>query len=425
MFARFTGLWRHRDFMKLWAGQTVSVFGSLIGGTALPFTAILLLKATPLQMGLLAAAGLAPGFVAGLFAGVWVDRLRRRPILIAADVGRAVLLATIPLAAFLHQLHITQLYGVAFLISILTIFFDVAYQSYLPALVGREEIIAGNSKLSASASVAEFSGFGIAGWLVQIFTAPIAVLLDAISFLVSATAVSLIRTPEERIVTQEERHDMWYEIVAGLHEVLQSPILRAIAGCTLIKQLGGGMVGTVILLYTNRELGFSPGVLGMIFGVGGLSAFIGSLVTPYVTTKLGIGRASSYSLLAASCLGFLNPLAHGATLLAALLLLTPQLLGDGFHTIYEINTLSLRQVLAPAQLLGRVNASMQFISQGALLAGSLLGGVLGNLIGLRPTLVLAFGTGLVAALWLLVSPVRRFSMGNGQTVEASVQTATQ
>ncbi|MBA3943526.1 MAG: MFS transporter [Herpetosiphonaceae bacterium] len=410
MFARFTGLWRHRDFMKLWAGQTVSVFGSLIGGTALPFTAILVLKATPLEMGLLAAAGLAPGFAAGLFAGVWVDRLRRRPILIAADLGRALLLATIPLAAFMHQLHITQLYSVAFLNSILTIFFDVAYQSYLPTLVGREEVIAGNSKLSASASVAEFSGFGIAGWLIQIFTAPIAVLIDAISFLVSATTVGLIRTPEARTVAREERQGMWHEIMAGLRELLQSPILRALASCTLIKQLGGGMIGAVILLYTNRELGFSPGILGMIFGVGGISAFFGAVIAPYVTRKLGIGRASSYSLLAASCLGFLIPLAHGATLLAALLLIVPQLLGDGCYTIYDINTLSLRQVLAPERLLGRVNASMQFISQGGLLAGSLLGGVLGSLVGLRATLVLAFCTGLVGAVWLLLSPVRGASI---------------
>ncbi|MBI2760720.1 MAG: MFS transporter, partial [Chloroflexi bacterium] len=186
MRGRFTGLWRSPDFLKLWAGETVSVFGSFIGGTALQFTAVLTLHATPLEMALLVAMSQAPALVAGLMAGVWIDRLRRRPILIAADVGRALLLVSIPLSYAAGVLRIEQLYTVAFLTGILTIFFDVAYQSYLPSLVKREELVEGNSRLSGSASAAEFSGFSLAGWMVQVLGGPIAILIDALSFVWSA-----------------------------------------------------------------------------------------------------------------------------------------------------------------------------------------------------------------------------------------------
>jgi len=195
----FTGLWRHADFMRLWTGQTISGFGSLIGATAIAFTAILVLHATPFQLGILAAVRLAPGFLTGLIAGAWVDRLRRRPILICADIGRGLLLATIPLAAILQRLHIEQLYIVTFFVGILSTFFDVAYESYLPSLIGRDQLIEGNSKLSASASAAEFGGLAVAGWLVQLFTAPLTILIDAVSFAVSAISISLVRTPEQAV----------------------------------------------------------------------------------------------------------------------------------------------------------------------------------------------------------------------------------
>jgi hypothetical protein len=198
------GLWRHTGFMKLWIGQTISVGGSMIGKTALSFTAILLLHATPFELGILFAASIVPGFLAGLIAGACVDRLRRRPILIWADIGRAILLTTIPVAAVLGRLRIEQLYAVNFLLSILTVFFDVAYQSYLPSLLARAELIEGNSKLSASTSIAEFGGFALSGWLVQLLTAPVTILIDAISFVISAISVSLILIPEQ-MADQEAR----------------------------------------------------------------------------------------------------------------------------------------------------------------------------------------------------------------------------
>ena len=417
MRRRCTRLWRHPDFMKVWTGQTISVFGSLIGGTALQFTAILYLHATAFQIGLLSAASLAPGFAAGLIAGVWVDRLRRRPILIAADTGRALLLATIPLAALFDRLSIEQLSIVAFFNSVLTIFFDVAYQSYLPSLVGHEDLLDGNSKLAASAAVAEVSGLGIAGWLVQFLSGPTAILIDAISFVVSALSLGTIKTREPAPAATHARENLWREIAAGLREVRRQPVLRTIAAATCLLQFcGHGMFGSVVVLYMSRELGFSPGILGMIGGIGGISAFAGALVVTPLTRRCGVGPTMVLGLLLSSVVSFFIPLAQGATLLSAICLILPQILGDGGATVYEINEVSLRQAIAPERLLGRVNASMRFIGQGAMLVGALLGGTLGDIIGTRATLVVGATGSLIVAVWLLVSPVRAIK-GTGVPVQ--------
>ncbi|MDQ3855187.1 MAG: MFS transporter, partial [Chloroflexota bacterium] len=382
---RFAGLWRHTDFLKLWTGQTISEFGSLIGGTALQFTAILVLKVTPFEVALLSAFGLVPALLAGPVAGVWVDRLSRRPLLIAADVGRAVLLATIPVAWLLHALRIEHLYVVAFAVGILEILFEVAYRSYLPSLVRREDLMEGNSKLSASNAVAEVGGFGIAGWLVQLLTAPLAILVDAVSFVVSALSVWLIRARETRPEPSGESASMRREIAEGAREVLHHPVLRPLAGCTLILELFGGMYGAVVVLYMVRGLGFEPGILGMIWGVGGASSLLGALLATRLARRWGIGPAMIGCLVLAGFGSCLIPLAEGATLLSAALLIAQQLTGDGAYTAYDINQLSLRQLVAPERLLGRVNASMRFVGLGATLLGTVAGGWLGGAIGLRAT----------------------------------------
>ena len=406
MRGRFRGLWRHPDFIKLWTGQTISVFGSLIGGTALQFTAILLLQASAFQMGLLAAASLAPGFASGLVAGVWVDRLRRRPLLIMADAGRALLLATIPLAAALGRLTIEQLYVVAFGNSILTVLFDVAYQSYLPSLVGRGDLLEGNSKLSASASVAEVGGFGLAGWLVQLLSGPTTILIDAVSFVVSAVSLSAIRTREARPAPVPHNSSVVREIGEGLRVVLHHPLLRTLAGgAFLLHFCGHGIYGSMVVLYMSRGIGFSPGVLGMTWGVGGISALIGAMLAAPLTRRLGAGRAMVLGLLLGSTTGFLIPLAQGPTLLSVILLILAQL-GDGADTVFQINQLSLRQAITPERLLGRVNASMHFVGQGAMLLGALVGGLLGDTIGVRPTLLVGAGGSLLVAVMLALSPLR-------------------
>jgi MFS family permease len=401
----FSGLWRNAGFMKLWIGQTISVGGSLIGRAAMSFTAILLLHATPFQLGLLFAASLVPGFLTGLMAGAWVDRLRRRPILIWADIGRAGLLATIPLAAFLGLLRIEQLYVVNFLVSILTIFFDVAYQSYFPSLVSRAELIEGNSKLSASASVAEVGGFALAGWLVQLLTGPVAILIDAISFLVSAISVGLIRIPEQE-ADHNPQPNLRREIAEGLRSLLENAILRVTAACTISQGFFGGVYGALVVLYMARDLGFAPGILGTIWALGGIGSLVGALAADPTNKRFGIGTAMIAGCGVSGLALFFVPLAQGATLGAALLLILQQLLGDGAATIYQINQVSLRQAITPERLLGRVNASAEFLGLGATLAGSLLGGLLGGIIGVRATLFFsAFGT-MFSALWLVFSPVR-------------------
>ncbi|MBI2886220.1 MAG: MFS transporter [Chloroflexi bacterium] len=402
---KLTGLWRNPDFLKLWSAETISLFGSLVSRTVLPFTAILALEATPWQMALLGAADLVPGLLLGLVAGVWADRLRRRPILVAADIGRAALLSTIPAAALLGVLRMEQLYLVAFLTGVLTIFFDVAYLSYLPSLVRPEELVEGNSKLAASGSVVEVSAFALAGWLVQWLTAPVAVLIDALSFLWSALFLGMIRTPERPPQPEEGRQGMRREALEGLGFVVRDPLLRAAAASSVVLDFSFRMVGTVILLYTARELGFETGVLGMIFAVGGVSSLAGALVAERATRRLGVGGAMVLGLALTGLAVLLLPLAPGATAVGAALLVGQQLLGDGAYTLYSISQVTLRQSVTPPPLLGRVNGSIRVLGLGAMLLGALAGGLLAEAAGLRWTLVAAAGGVLLAALGLALSPV--------------------
>jgi MFS family permease len=405
MHIDLTGLWNHADFLRLWSGQTISAFGSMVGGTAMSFTAILFLHATPFQMGLLSAMELLPAFLVGLLAGAWADRLRRRPLLIAADVCRALALVTIPIAAVAGVLRIEQVYLVGLVVSILTITFDVAYESFLPSLVGPEHIIEGNSKLLASAAVAEFGGFSLGGWLVQLFTGPMAILIDAGSFIVSAVTLKLIRFPEPKIIPAEHP-DLRREIGEGLKIVWQNPLLRASAFSVLVREISGGIYGALVVLYMSQGLGFDPGVLGMIWAVGGVSSFLGAALAPRLTRWLRPGLAMAGGLAVFGLSQLLVPLASGATLLSAVFLVGQQM-GDGFYVLYDINLVSLRQSITSEHMLGRVNATVQFVAIGATLAGSLLGGWLGDVVGVRPMLALAGCGTILSAVVLGLSPVRR------------------
>lgn len=401
-----SSLWRHDGFLRLWAGQSISVFGSVVGIAAMGFTAILFLHATPFELGLLSAARLAPGFLMGLVAGAWVDRLRRRPILIAVDFARAILLGTIPLAALLGSLRIEHLYAVTFLVSLLTVFFDVAYQSYLPSLIDGPQLVEGNSKLSATASVAEIGGFSIAGWLVARFTGPVTILIDAASFVVSALSVWSIRNPEPTPVPSQHAN-MRREIAEGLNAVWHHPQLRAIAACTASSGFFTGIYGALVLLYMTRGLGFSTGVLGTIFAVGGVSSLLGAMAAPWLTRRFGSWRCMMAGLLLFGISILFVPVAQGATVVSALFLIWQQLSGDGAIAVYQINQVSTRQSVTPEALMGRVNASCEFLRLGAALAGSLTGGLLGELIGVRAALFIgAFGV-MLSTCWLIL-PGNRF-----------------
>ncbi|HET9017650.1 MAG TPA: MFS transporter [Thermomicrobiaceae bacterium] len=403
---RFSGLWHHHDFLKLWGGQTVSLLGSQVTLLALPLIAVLTLHASPTQMGLLTAAQLAPYLVVGLFAGVWVDRIRRRPLLIVADILRALLLLSIAAAAVMHTLTIDVLYLLAFLLGVLTVHFDVAYQSYLPSLVGREQLVEGNARLEVSQSVAQIAGPGLGGALVGLVTAPLAILADAASFLVSAVSLLAIRAPEPRPAVVGERQGVRREIGEGLQVVLGNPLLRSIAGCAATGNLFGTIIVAIFILYATRDLGISAGLLGLIFAAGNVGVLLGALLASRVSGRLGVGPTIVLGLLITDAGLLLIPLAGGPRPLMVAMLIAAQFLSGFGSPLYNVNQVSLRQTITPDRLQGRMNATMRFLVWGMMPVGSLLGGVLGSALGLRTTLAIGAVGGLTAVLWIWLSPVR-------------------
>jgi MFS family permease len=393
----------NRNFALLWGGQTISEFGSHITNQALPLTANFLLGAAAVQMGLLAALGMLPVLLVGLLAGVWVDRLRRRPILIIADLARAALLLSIPIAFLLGWLRIEQLYIVAALVGVLTVFFGVANQSFLPLLVIREQTVEANSKLSASGALAEVGGPTLAGMLVQIMTAPIAILLDALSFLVSAFCVGLIRIQEPRPVLIKEHQHLWQDIRAGLGTIVGNPVLRAIMLCSSTRNFCGGAFAALYLLYVIRELGMGPLFYGVFVGAGGAGALLGALLANRLAQRFGIRRVLIGAALLDGLMMPLTPLAGGPKVVLVIMLTLAQLVGDCAYTIYEIHALSLRQLLVPEHLLGRANASMRVLVEGMVPLGALLAGFAAEVVGIRMTLLgAACLCCLLAPVWLLL-----------------------
>lgn len=405
MRLEFTGLWRHSDFMKLWTGETISLFGSQITAFALPLIAALILQATPAQMGILGAVQFAPFLLFSLFAGVWVDRLRRRPIMILSNTGRALLIFSIPIAHLLNVLSIEYLYVAAFIIGILTVFFDVAYQAYLPSLVGRTQLVEGNAKLEVSRSLAQILGPGLSGALVQIISAPLTLVLDAGSFVVSAVSLLAIQQHDIVETSPGQRKNIWHEIREGLHIVFSNPILRSIAGCTSTSNLFGTMGQAVFTLYVLRELHFDPGLLGAIFSISSIGALLGALLAGSVAKRFGLGRTIVGTALMFGIGALFVPLASGSYWLTAIMVTTGLFFGNLANPIYNINQVSLRQVITPFKLQGRMNASMRFLVWGTIPLGSLLGGVLGEVIGLRSTLMLAAIGSCLSFVWVFLSPV--------------------
>ncbi len=368
-------------------------------------------------MGVLASLSGIAILAFGLVAGVWVDRLRRRPILIGADLGRAALLSTIPLAAMAHVLGLAQLFVVAALTGILTIFFDVAYQTYVPSLVGRDELVQANTRLTMSSTIAEIAGPGVTGVLVQAITAPVAILFDAVSFLVSAAAVLLIRTPEARPVRPVEQH-VWTESLAGLRFIRDHSILRPLGMRALVFWLSIGPMGSLYMLYATRVLQLKPALLGLIIAMGGIGATLGTLVAARIGRRLGVGATLIGSAVMAALGSALIPLAQGPPQVAAAFLMVQQLIGDFGWAVYFIHETSLRQAITPEHVLGRVNAAMQLLSRGVLPFGALLGGLLGQWIGVRPTLALSASGVALSLAWLIWSPVRELDTLAGFTTSA-------
>lgn len=402
-----TGIGRNTDFIKLWAAQSVSKFGSHITGTALAAIAVLTLKATSAQMGVLSALQGAALLLIGLFAGVWVDRLHRRPVMVITDLGRALILASIPISLYLHLLRMEQLYIVAVLTGILTVFFDVADRAHLPSLVASGELLEANSKLGASDSVAEIGGPALAGTLVQWLTAPVAVFFDCLTFVFSALCVKAIRKPEPQPAPRVQRSGLFQEIGEGLHFIFRDPYLRAIAGSAASKEFFGNFYAALYWLFLVRELGLTPGIVGLTISMGGVGALLGAFLSERTAARFGIGRTLTGTLLFMCGTGLLIPLAHGPKGLIIGMIMAAQFFGDTAYAIYMITETSARQALIPSRLMGRATASLDFLTRGVGPIGALVGGFLGGWIGMRPTLMLTLCGSLLALLWVALSPLRR------------------
>ncbi|MBP7687585.1 MAG: MFS transporter [Thermoflexales bacterium] len=401
------GLWRQADFLRLWSGQTISELGSRITRDGLPLVALLVLGASPSQMGVIAALGSAVVLLISLPAGVWVDRLRRKPIMLAADLGRAVLVASIPIAALTQQLRLEHLYVVVALNGGLTVLFNAAYEAYLPSLIARENLVEGNSKLALSSSMAEVLGPGLAGFLVQWLTAPIAMAADALSFLASIGSLMLIRTPEPPPAPIETRRHLAHEMIEGVRWVWGDRRLRALALAGGTRSFFGNFYAVLYSLYALRYLGLDAAALGVTIAMGGVGSLIGSALTDRVVRRFGLGRALIGSGVIGGALSFLIPLASGPVLMATLILMLSQLGGDAFNTLNGITSTSLRQAITPDRLLGRTSTSLQVMIAGVGPLGALLSGVLAETIGVRETLWLAAAGVLLSTGWLIVSPIRQ------------------
>ena len=404
---RKDSLWHHSGFLLLWGGQTVSQIGSQVTLWALPLVAVLTLKATPFQMGILTLMGRLPLLLIGLMAGVLVDRTSYRTVLIMTDFGRAVLIGSIPIAALFHRLSLTQFYAVAFLVGILSVFFDVAYQSFLPSLVERTQLVSANSKLEASNALATILGPGFAGVLVQLFSGPLAILVDACSFFLSALSLVFIRVQEVPRAVLVKHRWLWNEVSEGIRFVWQQPIIRVLMLTAALFNLFDTMLLAEYVLYLTQTLSMKAVFVDVVGATGGIGWLVGALFAGPITGRIGLGPVLSGCILLACLAEICIALAAGPFLLVLCLVMGGEFLIQCVATIYVINNTSARQMLLPVEIRGRVNALVRVIAGGAAALGALLGAVLAQSYGVRTTLILA-AIGTLSAFFLIAaSPLRR------------------
>jgi len=421
-------LWRNPNFVKLWTSETISQFGSQFTGLALPLTAVIILGASVLELSILTFVGSVSWLLFGLLVGVWVDRHRKQRIMVTSNILRGSLLALIPIAAVLGlivHLGIFFLYAISFFVGFLQVFYDVTYQAYLPSLVQRKQLVEGNTKLQASASTAQVIGPTLAGIVIGIITAPIAIAIDACSFF--ASAFSLGRIGHEEVIEQKVlRPSVRADIREGLKVVLGDSRLRMIAGCTGTSNFFSTAMGTITPLYfilnSPGGLGVSKTylavTLGLIFSVGSVGALVGVVLASRVASRIGVGPAILASILWGG-LGILpyylsgsltaNPLFSIEGLginWSILAIMAGQFISFIGVVVYNINQVSLRQAIVPIRIQGRMNATMRFLVWGTIPLGALAGGVLGTFLGLRTAIGISVAGTTLAFLWILLSPVR-------------------
>ncbi|MBL8690019.1 MAG: MFS transporter [Rhodospirillaceae bacterium] len=401
------GLWRHPDFLKLWAAQSLSAMGSRITRTALPMIAILSIGATPTEIAILSALGVAPGVIVGLLAGGPIDRRPKRPLLVAADLVRACLILTIPLAAWSGLLSMPQLYLVAAAIGAASALFRIADNAYLPALVGKDRLVEGNAKLEATDSIAESVGPGFAGILIQAMTAPFAVIVDAATYLWSALMLSRIHSVETPAAAEGRRTSLVADAKAGLRACLGEPVVARLLAAETLMMLFGGFFHTLYMILALERLALSPLAIGLVISVGGIGSFLGALVSGRFALRMGLGPTLLATLTLGSAAALLIPLSETLGPLAIPSLVAHQLIGDAFLSIYLIHALSLRQRLLPMEVLGRAGATFHVATGLAMPLGALVAGPLADLIGFSATMWIGATGGMTAALALFSPTVLR------------------
>jgi MFS family permease len=399
-------LWHHPDFLKLWTGQSISELGSQVSQLAIPWLAAVELHASPLAFSLIGVLGFMPFILFALPAGVWVDRLRRRQILIVGDSARAVLLALIPILWAAGVLQIWHLLVLEFVIGIFTVFFDVAYQSYLPALIEREHLIDGNSKLQLTVSVAQIGGPTLSGTLIAAITAPYAIVVDAVSFAISSVFMIGMKHRENlpRQDAAEPRPHMWPQVKEGLAWVVGNRNLRAIAGCTGTSNFCSGLMFSIVILYMVRVLHLSSIQAGAVFAVGSAGSIAGALLANRLGKKFGVGSAIVFMAVIFSFGGLAYPLAPKSFPLP--MLMAGQLLFGFSAVAYNILQVSYRQAITPERLQGRMNAAMRWIVWGTIPLGTLAGGAIAQATSLHTAIWVGAVLGTPVFLWVLLSPLR-------------------
>lgn len=402
-------IWRNPDYVRLWSAETISELGSQVTILALPFVAILTVRATAFDVAALTVVEYVPWLLFSLPVGVLADRLERRPIMIIADWGRAAVLASVPIAYAAGALTLGQLYGVGFVAGSLTVLFDVSYQSYLPSVVESEQLAEGNTKLTASASAAQVAGPGLAGVLVRLFSAPYAIAADVVSFVLSAVLLSAIRRGEQ----SPARHPAGWavvreEIVAGLRFVAHHPIFRPSMLFLAVRNFFMSMVSAVVLVFAVRTLHLSAATIGLVLSLSNLSFLAGPMTIGPLTRRLGVGR----TLIAVAFFGgaglLLLPVAPaGATAIA---FVAVAYFVYGFYAfVYQVVSVTLYQEITPAHLLGRMNASRRFVMWSLIPAGGLVGGALASTVGLRDAMWVATVGVAVSIVPLMSSRLRAVS----------------
>ena len=415
---RRPSLWHNADYVKVWTAATISLTGSQVSQIAIPFIAAVVLHASVFEVALLGTFQMLPFILFALPAGAWLDRVRRRPVLIAGDLGRAAALISIPVAYALGVLTTWQLYVVGFTTGFLTVLFDVADQSYLPVLLDADDLVEGNAKLQIPASAAQIFGPGLGGGLIGLVAAPFAVIVDAVSFVGSAAFISLIRKHEakpRRTATTSLRQ----EIAAGLRYVTGNPYLRMIAGATATSNLGSSMAFAVFPVFAYVELGLSPALVGAAFGLGSTGFLLGAFVASPLARRLGAGPTIVLSILVDGPGILLIAFLPGTAIVAGAMLVASTALMGLSGVVYNVNQVSFRQAITPLDMQGRMNATMRFIVWGTMPLGSIAGGILASFLPLRTTIMVGALIASSAFLWVLASPVRSLREIPRQRIETT------